>query len=268
MATSRYRVLALPATLLILSPILGGCGKSAAPTAARPSDSMSQQTADDLALHFASTLSKGGVPLNQAGATTLQAVALGRVALPRSGAPLSATDEAGFSWSLSVRFFDADGDEQPLFVPGSTSRLSLVGRAHGSVSSSRHQASVGIYRALDVDGLLPDVTTLEVDGAARDTADCAFAAHEDQAAREYHLLADGSLTDVRSLKDTAVNPYPLSGTARWQVRADAVEGDHQAHYRATVVVTFNGTRYPMIEVDETYDYTFDLETGEIQRHPA
>ena len=102
---------------------------------------MSQQAADDLALHFASTLSKGGVPLNQAGATTLEALALGRASMPRAGLPLSATDEVGFSWSLSVRFFDDDGEEQPLFVPGFTARMSLVGRARGSVTTARHRAS-------------------------------------------------------------------------------------------------------------------------------
>jgi hypothetical protein len=107
-----------------------------------------------------------------------------------------------------------------------------------------------------------------VNGAAHDTADCVFAAVDTLPAREYHVLADGTLTDMRTLKDTSVNPYPLSGTLRWQVQADATEGAQHAHYRATVLVTFNGTRYPTIQVDEHYDYTFDLETGEITRRPA
>ena len=270
MATSRYRFLALPAAILMLSPVLVGCGRHAAPNAVRSeTDSrVSRQTADDLARHFAATQSKGGVPLSRAAESSLQSLALGRTVPPRGAQVFRAQDEIGFSWSLSVRFFDADGHEQVTLIPGLTASMSIVARAHGSMVSAREQASVGVYRALDVDGLLPAESTLDVNGAAHDTSDCAFAAVDTVPARAYHLLADGTVTDVRTLKDTSANPYPLSGTLRWQVQADATQGAQHARYRATVVVTFNGTRYPTIEVDEHFDYTFDLETGEITRTPA
>jgi hypothetical protein len=90
--------------------------------------------------------------------------------------------------------------------------------------------------------------------------------------RQYDILANGTLEDLRQLKDSSVNPYPLSGVLRWQVKADATaqepEGNKEAHYRAKVTVTFNGTRYPTIEVEEEWKYRMDLETGEISELPA
>jgi hypothetical protein len=34
------------------------------------------------------------------------------------------------------------------------------------------------------------------------------------------------------------------------------------------VVTFNGTRYPTVEVNERYTYRVDLESGEVVRLPS
>src|SRR6267142_1866833 len=54
LATSRYRFLVLPAAFLMLSPVLIGCGKHAAPNAVQsePDARVSRRTADDLATHF------------------------------------------------------------------------------------------------------------------------------------------------------------------------------------------------------------------------
>ena len=127
-------------------------------------------------------------------------------------------------------------------------------------------------RFLDVRGLLPSETELQVDGVANDTANAAFAALDGSASRRYDLLAAGSLEDLRQLKDSSQNPYPLSGVLLWQVTADAFEqtseGTKEAHYEAKVKVTFNGTRYPTIEVEKSWRYQMDLETGEITPLPA
>jgi hypothetical protein len=269
MKSPHYRVAALPLTLIALTLGLTGCGRDATPNAPASSSAVTRQAADDLARHFAGTLSQGGVPLDRVGATSLGAIARGGAFALSPAKGLRLTDEIGFSWSLSVTFMDATGAEQTTYDPETTARMSVVARARGHLSSAEHNASLGIYRALQVDGLLPTETTLELDGSAADTADCSFEARDGSASREYHLLASGALADVRQYKDESVNPYPLSGTASWQVQVDAraedAQGVHTAHYDATVRVTFNGTRYPTIEVDEHHTYTFDLVTGEVRR---
>ena len=271
MKSAAYRRIALSAALLVVSIAFVSCSKDITPNAPR-STQITQQAADDVAHHFAATLARGGVPLDRVGTTSLEGMAHGGAFGLTPGKLQRLTDEAGLSWSLSVTFFDAAGGEQATYDPETTARMSVLARVRGSLSTAEQQATIGIRRALDVTGLLPTETTLEIDGSAADTADCAFDASDGSSSREYHLLSAGELTDVRQLKDQTVNSYPLSGTARWEVaidaRAESAEGTRTAHYDALVRVTFNGTRHPTIEVDEHYSYTFDLETGEVRRLPA
>lgn len=274
----RYRPLVLPLALLALAITASGCGKGAAPSAPTPpagSAPMSQQAADDIALQFATTMSRQqGVPFSRLGSTNLSAIAQARVSPPllgRSGA-LTRQDEGSLSWSLVLTFYDAAGNVQPTYDPVTTARLVVHAKVRGSLTTAEHQAFISSDRRLDVIGLLPMETTLEIDGTARDTADCSFAAADGSASRSYHLLGTGDLVDIRQLKDESVNPYPLSGTARWALVVDAMSqdasGTQEAHYQATVLVTFNGTRYPTIEVSESFRYRMDLETGTVERLPA
>jgi hypothetical protein len=274
----RYRPLSLPLAALVLALAAAGCGKNAASSGSSttsPNPPLSAQAADDIALQFATTLSRQhGVPLSQVGTTSLAALARGEgsaTALRRARVE-SIQTEGGLTWSVVVRFFDAAGNEQPIYNPATTARVVVHAKVRGTLASPEHHAFIGSDRMLDVAGLLPTETTLEIDGAANDTADAAFDAANGSASRHYHLVGAGALTDVRQLKDPAVNPYPLSGTARWAIIVDASSTDHNgttdAHYDATVLVTFNGTRYPTIEVSEHFRYQMDLETGAIERLPA
>jgi hypothetical protein len=140
-------------------------------------------------------------------------------------------------------------------------------RAHGMLVAPEHQAEVGTDRTLDVLGLLPAETEITVDGAVLDTAACAFQASDGLSARSVRMEGAGSLEDVRLLKDSGANPYPLSGTARWSLRVDVSKRDgdqtEEAHYEVSVVVRFNGTAHPTIEVAGQYRYRMDLETGAV-----
>lgn len=274
----RYRTPLLLLASLVMAIAASGCGKNAAPSAPTPSGGttpMSQQAADDIALQFATTMSRQqGVPFATLGTTNVSDIALARVSparLGRSGI-LSRQDEGSFSWSLVLTFYDAAGNVQPTYDPATTARMAVHAKVRGSLTTAEHQAFIGSDRRLDVNGLLPMETTIEIDGTARDTADASFAASDGSASRSYHVLGTGDLVDIRQLKDASVNPYPLSGTARWAVTADAMSqdanGTHEAHYQATVLITFNGTRYPTIEVTESFRYRMDLETGEVTRLPA
>ena len=181
-------------------------------------------------------------------------------------------DEGSFTWSYVLTFYDANGNAQAAYDPQTTAQVKVVARAHGSITTAEQRATVGVFRQLDVRGLLPAETEITIDGAANDTADCAFAASDGSASRTYHFLGLGALTDVWQMKDQSVNPYPLGGTARWDVAIDATSDDsggaHEVHYEATVLVTFNGTKHPTIEISEHYRYQMDLETGQVQRIPA
>ena len=268
------RSIACGLAVAVLAASISACGRKDIPTSSQPNDhdALTAQASKDIAAHLAASLSRQkGVPIDRLGGTSLQVVAdAARTSRQlRSGA---VTDEGGFSWSLSIAFFDADGNQQGGYIHGETSRLTADARARGHLTTAEHQASIGVRRFLDVRGLLPSEAELHVDGATNDTANATFAALDGSASRRYDLLAAGSLEEVRQLKDASQNPYPLSGVLRWQVAADAFEqtpeGTKEAHYDAQVKVTFNGTRYPTIEVAESWRYRMDLETGEITELPA
>lgn len=271
---SQHRSLASALAAIVLAVLSIGCSRKDTPTSARPNerDALTAQASKDIASHFAASLSRQkGVPIDRLGGTSLQIVAEGARASQRlrSGA---VNDEAGFSWSLSIAFFDAGGNQQPGYIHGETTRLTADARARGHLTTAEHRASIGVRRFLDVSGLLPSETELHVDGVANDTANAAYEALDGSASRRYDLRAAGSLEDLRQLKDASQNPYPLSGVLLWQVVADAFEetseGTKEAHYDAKVKVTFNGTRYPTIEVEESWRYRMDLETGEITELPV
>lgn len=269
----RYGGFGFAPAILAVAVLTFGCSSGTTTTGPQGRTTpLTQEAADDIAQQFATTMAREGLPVGQVGGMSLSAIARGEMAgLQSSKTPTTANDR-NFSWSFIVTFYDAADLVQETFDRETTARMTVSARARGSASSSRHQAFLGVARDLDVHGLLPEETTLEIDGTSADTADCSFESRNGSVSREYHLLADGSLTDVMKLKDESENPYPLSGVARWHVKADALktteEGTKEAHYEATVTITFNGTRHPSIEVNKTFSYTFDMETGELERMPS
>src|SRR6185503_1740601 len=123
MKRSRFSPLLLAVVGLAVAAWVAGCSKKSAPTAPAPSSQITQQAADDLAGQFALTLSRqNGVPLSQVGGTSLQDLARGRAPAARllGNGTQQVADEGSFSWSFSLRFFDADGNEQFAFDPATT----------------------------------------------------------------------------------------------------------------------------------------------------
>jgi hypothetical protein len=261
-------------SLLILGflAILPACSRTEAPNAPPAASAVTPQVAEDLAQHAAGMLARGGVPLDRVAGQTVGEVAQNAAREPGRFGAQQEIDEGGFSWSFSIMWFDADNRTQENYVHGATARARIEARARGSVTTARHHASVGIARELDIGGLLPDSVMVVLNGAAHDTASCDFESGDGLRARRYDLLGAGAFEAVRTMKDPAVNPYPLSGVLTWNVVADALERDEQgertAHYQARVVVTFNGTRHPIIEVEKKWRYSLDLDTGAITVVPS
>ena len=286
--------LILPVITIILGFGLGAC--STAPTT--PS-ALSQQAADDIALQAAGSLtsasgglmleldaSAGSVPQNGAlrlrpgdpslgyrGVYTNGAGAFRLRPGDPNAAAISASAETTFSagaitYTVTRTFYDADGNPLPDYGPSAT-RLRLTARATGSISTAQWSASVGRAGILDVTGIQSAEDTLQFDGAGNDTVQCHFLSYDGSRERYLYALGGRSLEAVRLLKNRDVNPYPLSGKARWAWAVDRLRSDNredvEMHYTALVVVTFNGTADPEIVVDGTYHYHVNLNSGAITR---
>jgi hypothetical protein len=287
------RRLILPVMLLAMGFGLGAC--SNAPTTP---NSLSQQTADDIAVQAAGSLTassgglmlelsagQGSVPSN--GALRLRPgdpvvhtkyvltrnaafhLSPGGPGLRASAASAETTFTAGsITYTVTRTFYDSGGNELPNY--GSTAtKLRITATANGSISTSLWDASIGRAGILDVTGIESSSDTLEFNGAGNDTVQCHFQSYDGTHERWFYALGGRSLEMVRALKDQSANPYPLSGKARWAWAVDRLRsndrGDVEVHLTALVVVTFNGTANPEIVVDGTYHYHVNLNTGAITR---
>lgn len=286
------RRLILPVVVVALGFGLGAC--SQAPTT--PS-SLSQQTADDIAIQAAGSLTAGSgglmlelnagagsVPQNSGirlrpgdpGIGTRRRITLdGEGLAPREPA-LHATVSAAettfsmgaITYTVTRTFYDADGNPLSGYGPSAT-KLRITATANGSISTAQWDASVGRAGILDVTGIESAEDTLQFDGAGNDTVQCHFLSYDGTRERYFYALGGRSLEAVRLLKDRNANPYPLSGKARWAWAVDRLRSnnreDVEVHLTALVVVTFNGTANPEITVDGTYHYHVNLDTGAVTR---
>jgi hypothetical protein len=288
------RRLILPVWLVAMGLGLGAC--SNAPTTP---NAMTQQAADDIAVQAAGSLtaSSGGLMLElDAGAGSVPTngalrlhpgdpvvrtrrelirndtsfrLSPGGPTLHTSAASAETTFSVGsITYTVTRTFYDSGGNELPNY--GSTAtKLRITATANGSISTAYWDASVGRAGILDVTGIESSSDTLQFDGAGNDTLQCHFLSMDGTHERYFYALGGRSLEAVRALKDRNLNPYPLSGKARWAWAVDRLRSnnreDVEVHLTALVVVTFNGTANPEIVVDGTYHYHVNLNTGAITR---
>ena len=287
------RRLILPVWLVAMGFGLGAC--SSAPTTP---NALSQQSADDIAVQAAGSLtaSSGGLMLElNAGAGSVPSngalrlhpgdpavrtkhllpndaafrLSPGGPTLRASAASAETTFSVGsITYTVTRTFYDSGGNELADYGPTAT-KLRITATANGSISTAYWDASVGRAGILDVTGIESSSDTLQFDGAGNDTLQCHFLSMDGTHERYFYALGGRSLEAVRLLKDRNANPYPLSGKARWAWAVDRLRTnnreDVEFHLTALVVVTFNGTADPEIVVDGTYHYHVNLNTGAITR---
>lgn len=262
----------LPMGMVLLAFGLGACGDS--PTSPTM---LSQQAADDIAVQSAAALtgSSGGLMVElDAGAGSIPASAPWRlnpgepVGNFRSAAAETTITVGAITFTVTRAFYDDDDNELPSYGPTAT-RLRITTRATGSIDTPHWDASIGRASILDITGIEAVRDTLQFDGAGNDTAQAHFTSFDGLRERHFYALASRSLDRVRLLKDRDANPWPLSGTARWDWSADRLRSsdreDVELHVEATVIITFNGTANPDIVVNGTYRYRVNLATGAVTR---
>jgi len=272
---SRIRTPWIPAAALAaLALAAAGCG-SDSPTA--PASGLTQATADDVAVQVAQTMAAGnGGTMTEmyamAGAVP-SAAPTGGIGLRGAFGTASALSETTFTvgnvtYTFTRAFYDADGVELPEYGPAAV-RLRVTSRAGGGIVTPQFEATLGHAGLTDVTGIAPLADTLEFDGAGDDTVQTRFTSLDGLRTRYFYWLAHLAYADVRLLKDRDSNPWPLSGTATWALRAERLRSgsraDVEATFDALVVVTFNGTQYPEVAVNGTYRYRMNLNTGQVAR---
>ena len=247
--------------------ILGGCGKSSDVTGL---GAAAQQTADDLAVQVGASASadNGGLMTEIEGTSLAVPMALEPSSIEGVVAPDTTFPRGPLTIALERTFFDVDGNALQRWGMSAV-RVVIGSWVRGSVTGVRYQATLGRTGTLDVRRLTAPADTLVLDGTATDTTDARYTSLDDLRTVDVHVLATRVLAGVRALKNRNVNPWPLSGTATWNLSVDKYangpRGGIEVHYDAVVVVEFDGTRYADVTVNGRYRYRMDLQTGGVAR---
>ena len=247
--------------------ILGGCGKSSDVTGL---GAAAQQTADDLAVQVGTSASadNGGLMTEIESTTAAVPMALQPGSIESVAAPDTTFPRGPLTIALERTFFDVDGNALQRWDMSAV-RVAVGSWVRGSVTAVRYQATLGRTGTLDVRGLAAAADTLVFDGTAADTTDARYASLDDRRTVDVHVLATRVLARVRVLKNRDVHPWPLSGTATWNLSvdkfADGPRGGIEVHYDAVVVVEFDGTQVADVMVNGRYRYRMDLQTGGVAR---
>jgi len=251
---------------LLLLPLIVGCGSKVT----APGTGMSAQTADDLAIQTATSLTIVGGDVQYALSTTPQAPPAGA----RRARPARAVWDTSFTWNgityeASRTFYDALDNELPEYGPMAW-WMRWTSRAYGTYEGPRDTASVGHDALLDFHGIYFGQDTVQVDGICRDTLENTFRSLDGLRVRYFYWVSSTAVDAVRILKSTIpTGGWPINGTVTYAVSADRLRSnnraDVEAHLDATVVVTFNGTPQPEIVVNGTYRYRWNMQTGAVTR---
>jgi len=254
------------AAFLILLPLVTGCGSKVT----APGGDVTAQTADDLAVQTATSLTVVGGDFQIALGATPQAPAAGarRARLARAAWDTTFTWN-GITYEASRTFYDPLDNEMPEWGPIAW-WMRWTSRAYGTYEGPRDTAHVGHDAVLDFHGINVALDTVRADGMCRDTLENRFRSLDGLRTRYFYWVSSTTIDAVRILKSTlSTGGWPISGTVTYVVSADRLRSnsrtDVEAHLDATVVVTFNGTVEPEIVVNGTYRYRWNMQTGAITR---
>lgn len=254
------------AALMLALGLTAGCGSKVT----EPTNGMTVQTADDLAIQAATSTNLVGGDVQFALATTPPAgPASARRAAPARALWDTTITWGGITYEASRTFYDALDTELPDYGPLAV-RLRWTSRAYGTYQGPRDTASVGHNALLDVRGIQAGQDTLEFDGECRDTLQNTFRSLDGMRMRYFLWVSNTVVDGVLILKSTIpTGGWPIDGTVTYTVAADRLRTnnrtDVEAHFDAMVVVIFNGTPLPEIVVNGTFRYRWNMVTGLVTR---
>lgn len=167
----------------------------------------------------------------------------------------------------SVTFMDGSGAEQEAYDPLTTARAHMTMSMEGTITRDGFEASVSRARDMWVSGLEGEETTRQWDGTGSESHDRSRVTDE-FGTRTYEMDGDATIDGVVRTVDRTTQPYPLSGTITRRVRVTITNGPNGDETRErTVVITFDGTRFPLMTVDgEVYELDLDARSHQRPHH--
>jgi len=258
------RTLRVCAALALLAfPLIAGCTNKVV----APPSGMTATEADDIAVQTVASLGVVSGDVQFAAGTTPPALASARQVKPASAQWETTFVANGIQYTASRTFYDAGDNALPGYGPTAV-RLHWTSNASGTYQGPRDTATVSHDAVLDVRGIESGNDILTFDGASQDTLQNTFRSLDNVRTRYFLWASNCTVAAVKIVK-MSPNGWPISGTVTFNVSADRLRSnnraDVEAHFDATVVVTFNGTSQATVVVSGAYTYHWSLLTNTITR---
>ena len=259
---------------VVVALLVAGCGsKSGGGTASNllgpTTPTLTQEGSDELVVQVLTGFSIAGGDLQSAlsGSTAAPTALAG--ASPMAAMWDTTFTTHGLIYHATRTFYDGSGNELPGYGP-TARRLHWTSRASGTYSNESDTATVGHASRFDVLGIEPSQDTLVVNGQCLDTLMTHFQCLDGQTSRYMHWTGALTYQDVRALKSTLPSGgWPVSGFALLVITADRLRSsdplDVEQHVSSFILVRFDGTSQPMVQVNACYYYRWNMVTGQITR---
>jgi hypothetical protein len=254
----------LAATLIAVTLIAGGCSKNTSPTgpASPGAGSLTQSEANDVAVQTSFALDLIGLDVESAGSTVyFTGLVLRPGALPARAARDTTLTLGGLTAEVSQTFYNAAGDPLPGY--GLTAaRMNWRSHIWGTVESPRDTAAIQHHANLDFTGIGLGDSALVINGTCADTLLNRFRSLDSLLTRRGYWR---STTTAAAIVVRQADGTLMSGTLTCVAKVDQLssgtQGDVTKSLSATVVVTFNGTRYPDVVVSGVHRFKWDMQHG-------
>jgi hypothetical protein len=167
------------------------------------------------------------------------------------------------SFSKTVTFFGADGNEQNRYDPETTASMHIVADLTRVVTHTFWSADITRHRDMTVTGLAGPETERTWNGTS--TGAVKKSRHpEGGTVRTYDMTSSGVITDVVRGVPRADNPYPKSGTVTRTIHAvRTIDGVEEVR-DLVVTITFDGTNMATMTVG-TESWQINLDDRGVKR---
>lgn len=174
-----------------------------------------------------------------------------------AGAPAQAGIR-DYERSRTITFYDAGGAEQEGYDPLTTASIHTTLSVEGQISGDGFEWFLSRSRDMTVTGLEGEETERTWNGTGEEDRSRTRIT-EGGDTRSYEMSGTLTVEDVVRGVPRAEYLYPLSGTITREVTIEVTNGPRgDETITRTVVVTFNGTRYPEMTVNgETFEVDLD-----------
>ncbi len=173
----------------------------------------------------------------------------------------------GLTITIDRTFYDDEGNPSEEYDPETTVRMTRLRTVVGTIERPRRYAIIDHEGFIDVDGIAPYDIQRTINGDGHRNVESHFSSWWRPQHRTFIGEYTWTINDVVRLADHTVNPYPLSGTIDATnhsiMTVETPHGEYTREVDLALTVTFDGTRYALVEMDNGLFYWVDLETGQV-----